>query len=221
MTGQWLAAARMAALAGLCAGIGSLAGCAAPGAIGGRLVLPASSHDRIAAESGTGGEQQPLGAQEAVISVVARGEQDPATVPLPQCHSIAHTAHGFEPHVLPVAVGTAVVFKNRDQVYHKVFSISPAKPFNLGSQAPGERDSVVFDSVGVVSLHCELHPEATGFVVVLPTEQFTQPNAQGTFVLPELAPGTYTIAAWHPTYGEVKRRVEVPKGGRLNISLAF
>jgi len=72
-----------------------------------------------------------------------------------------------------------------------------------------------------VSLHCELHPEATGFVVVLPTEQFTQPNAQGTFVLPELAPGTYTIAAWHPTYGEVKRRVEVPKGGRLNISLAF
>lgn len=219
MTRQWLAAARMAALAGCLAGVGFLAGCAAPGAIGGRLLLPASSPDRLAAESGAGGEQRPLGAQEAVISVVARGE--PATAAPPKCHSIVHTAHGFEPHVLPVAVGTAVVFKNRDQVYHKVFSISPAKPFHLGSQAPGERDSVVFDSVGVVSLHCELHPEATGFVVVLPTEQFTQPNAQGKFILPELAPGTYTIAAWHPTYGEVKRRVKVPKGGRLNISLAF
>ena len=210
---------RTVALVGYLAGVSLMAGCAAPGAIGGRLVLPAASRDRMAVESGADGGSRPFGAQEAVISVVARGE--PPTQPPPKCHSIVHTAHGFEPHVLPVAVGTAVVFKNRDQVYHKVFSISPAKSFDLGSQAPGEQDSVVFDSVGVVTVHCELHPEATGFVVVLPTEQFTQPNAQGKFVLPELAPGTYTIAAWHPTYGEVKRRVKVPKGGRLNIKLAF
>ncbi|HWN82768.1 MAG TPA: hypothetical protein VNM87_11765, partial [Candidatus Udaeobacter sp.] len=103
----------------------------------------------------------------------------------------------------------------------QLFSISPAKSFALGSQAPGERASVTFDSVGVVTLHCELHPEATGFVVVLPTEQFTQPNAQGQFMLSDLTPGTYTIAAWHPTYGELKRRVKVPKGGQLDIGLAY
>lgn len=219
VTRQTPAAARLAAL-GFIIGVGLLAGCAAPGAIGGRLVLPADSAHR-AAES-TGSEARPFGAQEAVISVVSRVSRDePATTPPAEHPVIEHTPEGLEPHVLPVAVGTRVTFRNRDQIYHKVFSISPAKSFDLGSQAPGERGTVVFDRPGVVALHCELHPEATAFVVVLPTGQFTQPNAQGKFILPELTPGTYTIAAWHPTYGEVKRRVKVPKGGRLNISLAY
>ncbi len=114
-----------------------------------------------------------------------------------------------------------VEFQNRDEVYHQAFSISPAKRFDLGSQAPGESRSVVFDSVGIVSVYCELHPVTAGFIVVLPDDHFTQPNAQGDFVLPGLPNGSYTVEAWHPSYGEVKRRVSLTNGSRLNLRLAY
>jgi Carboxypeptidase regulatory-like domain len=131
------------------------------------------------------------------------------------------TSEGFEPHVLAVKVGATVEFQNRDQVYHQAFSISPAKRFDLGSQAPGESRAVVFDSVGIVSVYCELHPESAGFIVVLADEYFTQPDAEGRFAFPGLPNGSYTVAAWHPSYGEVKRQVSLPKGSKLNLRLAY
>src|SRR6185437_2100350 len=38
----------------------------------------------------------------------------------------------FVPHVLPVMVGTVVEWPNHDDIYHNVFSMSEAKPFDLG-----------------------------------------------------------------------------------------
>lgn len=34
----------------------------------------------------------------------------------------------FDPHVLPVAVGTTVKWPNEDEIYHNVFSMSDPKP---------------------------------------------------------------------------------------------
>ena len=36
----------------------------------------------------------------------------------------------FIPHVLPVLVGTTVLFPNNDSVDHNIFSLSKANPFN-------------------------------------------------------------------------------------------
>src|SRR5262245_22137808 len=42
----------------------------------------------------------------------------------------------FEPRVLATEAGTTVQFRNRDEVYHNVFSVSPAKHFDLGKYPP-------------------------------------------------------------------------------------
>ena len=39
----------------------------------------------------------------------------------------------FIPHVLPIPVGSTVLFPNNDKVDHNVFSMSRTKKFNLGS----------------------------------------------------------------------------------------
>src|SRR5262245_1510707 len=59
---------------------------------------------------------------------------------------------GFAPHVLPVAVGTRVTFRNKDDVFHNVFSISPAKAFDVGAMPPGENRTVVFERPGVIQM---------------------------------------------------------------------
>src|SRR5688572_13758071 len=38
----------------------------------------------------------------------------------------------FRPHVMPVGLGTSVEWPNNDEIFHNVFSISEAKPFDLG-----------------------------------------------------------------------------------------
>ena len=213
-----------------------LSGCASSGAISGRLVLPGArpSSASEAAQSNPAESIASEGPCDAVITVRAagvKGKREAEPDPRPKSSSsaestnsataaITHTAAGFEPHVLAVKVGTMVEFLNRDEVYHQVFSISPAKRFDLGSQAPGERRAVVFDSLGVVNLYCELHPATAGYVVILPDDHFTQPNANGEFVLSGLPNGAYTVRAWHPRYGEVKREVSVPDDGKLELRLA-
>jgi len=52
--------------------------------------------------------------------------------------SISQKNLTFNPHVLPVLVGTTVEYPNNDNVMHNVFSPSKAKKFNLGTYGGGD-----------------------------------------------------------------------------------
>lgn len=127
----------------------------------------------------------------------------------------------FVPRVLATTVGSAVEFENLDRVYHNTFSVSAAKRFDLGKYAPGTVDTVVFDRVGVANLHCDIHPDESGFVVVVPNHAFTRPDSLGRFALPKLPKGDYTLHVWHPRLGEFTRAVTMPAHGDLKLELKF
>jgi len=127
----------------------------------------------------------------------------------------------FVPSVLPARVGTTIRFQNRDRVYHNVFSVSQARRFDLGKYPPGEAHSVTFDQPGTVQLLCDIHPDETGWVVVLPHRWFTQPDRAGAFKLAWLPAGHYTLRMWHPRLGEKTRIVNVPKQGNVRVRLSF
>ena len=127
----------------------------------------------------------------------------------------------YVPHVLAAAAGTAVEFENLDRVYHNTFSVSAAKRFDLGKYAPGALDTVVFERVGVANLHCDIHPDESGFVVVVPNHAFTRPDSLGRFALPKLPRGRYSVRVWHPRLGEISRAVEMPKHGDVELELKF
>lgn len=127
----------------------------------------------------------------------------------------------FVPRVLAAAAGTAVEFENLDRVYHNTFSVSAAKRFDLGKYPPGTLDTVVFERVGVANLHCDIHPDESGFVVVVPNHAFARPDSLGRFTLPKLPRGQYTIRVWHPRLGQITRAVEMPKHGDVALELRF
>jgi len=51
-----------------------------------------------------------------------------------------------------------VSFPNQDPFFHNVFSLSPAKTFDLGSYPSGETRKVTFDKSGTVDVECAIHP---------------------------------------------------------------
>ena len=125
----------------------------------------------------------------------------------------------FEPRVLVVEAGTKVDFRNDDKVFHKPFSVSPQSKFALGAYRPGEvRTADSFARPGVVQVWCELHPRESLYVVVVPGRWHMRPASDGTFAFDHMPRGSYMLRAWHPAYGNVTRRVEVPSDRPASLS---
>jgi plastocyanin len=103
----------------------------------------------------------------------------------------------FVPHVLPVAVGTAVSFPNHDQIHHHVYSFSPAKTFEIPLYKGEQASPVTFDAPGAVKLGCNIHDWMSGIILVVPTAFFASTDAGGGFTLRDLPPGPLTLVAWH------------------------
>jgi len=64
----------------------------------------------------------------------------------------------FTTKTLTVKKGETVSFPNHDPFFHNVFSLSPAKTFDLGSYPKGETRKVTFDKAGTVEVECAIHP---------------------------------------------------------------
>lgn len=168
----------------------------------------------------------PGGDERAVLDAVVYVDPLPPSLqsrwrPGKQTYTVIQRARQFAPRVTVVPVGSTVRFQNRDDVYHNVFSVSPAKRFDLGRYPPHAINQVTFSRAGIVNLFCEIHPGMAAWVVVLPHRLFTRPERDGSFALPKLPSGSYTVVAWHPSYGRMTREVEVPRHGDVQLDLRF
>jgi plastocyanin len=106
----------------------------------------------------------------------------------------------FIPHVVVVEQGTTVDFLNSDPVGHNVYwpSISGNKKLthNLGTWPKGEKKPFQFNDLGVAALLCNVHPEMSGYVVVVPTPYFAVTDKDGNFEIKGIAAGKYTLKTW-------------------------
>ena len=199
----WPALRTLCAIAVLAGGL--LAGCATTGSVQGKVSV-----------SGQKGAPS-----DAVITAFLEQHADEVGPRSTGRATMVETAGHFEPGVLLIDPGTTVHFANRDGVYHNVFSVSPAKKFELGSLAPGREREVRFEHVGIITVFCELHPKEVGYVVVAPQRSATRPAADGGYLLAGLAPGAYAVRAWHPTLGSQTRHIDLPPRGQVTVNFRY
>lgn len=122
----------------------------------------------------------------------------------------------FIPHVLVVLKGTTVEFLNSDPTLHNVFwpNISGNKKLagNLGTWPQGKSKSFTFDNLGVAPLLCNVHPEMSGYVVIVPTPYFAVTDSAGDYVIRDVPPGKYTLKSWSEEGKPTSQPVDVSGG---------
>jgi plastocyanin len=130
----------------------------------------------------------------------------------------------FIPYVTAVQVGTAILFPNKDNIRHHVYSLSPAKKFELPLYAGIPATPVLFDKEGFVTLGCNIHDWMVAYVAVLATPYFKVTDSQGHATLTGLPPGKYLIEAWQPLLKgkpeDLAQWVDLPSGSK-NLSFSL
>lgn len=127
----------------------------------------------------------------------------------------------FVPHVLPVLSGRTVSFPNDDNYYHNVFSVVAGDRFDLGRYGQGDTRLQSFADPAVVFVRCEIHPGMKAFILVRDNPVFTVPDAEGRFVLRDVPVGTWSVVAWHPARGSVRRTVIVGSDEPTILDISF
>jgi plastocyanin len=91
----------------------------------------------------SGGGQTPPGTHEVTVNI---------------------TGFKFQPASIQVAAGTKVTWVNDDSVSHTVTADNGA--FDTGQFPHGDSRSYTFNTKGVFTYHCSIHPSMTGSVTV-------------------------------------------------------
>jgi plastocyanin len=136
------------------------------------------------------------------------------TFEAPAKHVVMDQKHlEFVPHVLVVLKGTTVDFLNSDATLHNVFwpDIGGNRKLahNLGTWPQGQRKSFTFNDVGAASLLCNVHPEMSGYLIVVPTPYFAVTDNSGDYEIKDVPSGKYTLKTWSEEGKPTSQSVEV------------
>jgi plastocyanin len=131
----------------------------------------------------------------------------------------------YVPHVIAVQQGGTVEFRNSDPTMHNVHTI----PTQVGNQTVdisetpmGAPQTEKFSAPEpMLPVRCNNHPWMQAFINVAPNRYFAVTGTDGSFTLPNLPPGTYTLAAIHEKLGEQDIQITVPAKSVAKASFTF
>ena len=183
----------------------------------GLLVLASSLAHAGASVRGTVEVKRPAGmpAGPVLVYVIGFAETPPAAQV-----EIKQVNRHFIPDLIALPVGGRVSFPNGDPFLHNVFSPTAERAFDVGSYKQGETRTRVFPHRGVIDIYCNIHPEMSATLVVLPNTKFAFADAAGHFEIKNVPPGTWTVFAFsRHALQPVSMQVTVPAEGAADVTL--
>jgi hypothetical protein len=129
----------------------------------------------------------------------------------------------YHPHVLGVQTNQTVVIRNSDDVLHNIHPQPVnSRPFNVGQPVQGMETERSFDAAEImIPVGCDVHEWMSAFIGVVDHPYFAVTGADGSFTLPNLPPGTYTLEAWHEIYGAQTMEVTVGEQETVDVEFSF
>ncbi|MHB1935282.1 MAG: carboxypeptidase regulatory-like domain-containing protein [Acidobacteriaceae bacterium] len=132
----------------------------------------------------------------------------------------------YIPHVIGSMVGQPVEFRNSDATMHNVHIVPPGSQDSAGfdiSQGPmaGTQQHVFRQAGLMIPVRCNNHPWMEAFLNVVENPFFAVSNAEGTFEIQGLPPGTYTLVAVHEKLGTRTLQVTVQSHETSTANFTF
>src|SRR5436190_12045314 len=129
------------------------------------------------------------------VPVIVYAEPLDGGRPQPGKFKVTQNNKSFVPHVLAVPVGSTITFPNVDLIFHNVFSLSRPNPFDLGLYRAGDSKDRTFTMPATYSVFCNIHPQMSAIILVVPTSYITEADNMGNYRL-DLPAGRYRVTAW-------------------------
>lgn len=130
----------------------------------------------------------------------------------------------YSPRVVGVVVGQKLVVRNSDGTFHNVHGKVNGQELWNKPQAAKDPDLTLETAPkagDVVEIKCDVHAWMHAFAVVQDHPYFAVTGEDGAFEIKGLAPGTYTLEAWHPTLGMKSMTVKIGTGPKAAITARF
>jgi plastocyanin len=102
----------------------------------------------------------------------------------------------FQPHVLLIQRGQRVLFPNKDDIRHHVYSFSSAKTFELKLYKGTPSEPIRFNKEGLVVLGCNIHDSMVGYIYVSDDQLTLQSDTHGKVNIGEY--NAKEVLIWHP-----------------------
>jgi plastocyanin len=119
----------------------------------------------------------------------------------------------YVPHVFGVQVGQPIDIVNSDATLHNIHATPKTnQEFNTAQPIQGMKTQHTFTAKEgdvVVPFKCDVHGWMNAYVGVLDHPYFAVTKPDGSFSIPNLPPGSYTLAAWHERLGTQTMQVTV------------
>jgi plastocyanin len=212
---------------------------ATAGRIAGRVrfdgAAPAAEVVRISGDkdcvSLTGADQQPaeailVGHDNALrnVFVYVKTGLEKVTFPAPnEPVVIDQQKCRYVPRVVGVRVGQPLQVKNGDPLLHNVRADPEVnQSFNQGQPVQGMAYTHTFTTREVmVPIKCDVHGWMRAYVGALEHPYFAVTGDDGSFALPDLPPGTYTVEAWHERFGTQAKQVILGAKDSKDVDFTF
>jgi plastocyanin len=165
-------------------------------------------------------DAEPVNEFDRMVVILEAEKDGPRLSPKPPVtETLDQKGARFDPDLVIVPVGSTVEFPNSDPIFHNVFSLSKAQPFDLGYYPQGQRRTVKFNTPGVVQVYCHIHANMYAAIVVTASPWFQKPSPDGSFSFSDVPAGRYRLTAWHKIAGPHKVNVQVPETGSVDVTI--
>jgi plastocyanin len=130
----------------------------------------------------------------------------------------------YIPHVIAVQQGGKVEFRNSDPTMHNIHTTpdngTPSVDISQTPMGPPQTEAFRTAET-MLPVRCNNHPWMQAFLNVAPNPYYAVSKADGSFTLPHLPPGTYTLAAVHEKLGEQDIQITVAPKAAAQASFSF
>jgi len=166
----------------------------------------------------------PNGTLANVFVYVKTGLPDGATYPAPTSPVVLQqTVCEHHPRVFGIMVGQPLEVRNSDPLLHNIRVLATQNAsFNLALPTAGTTVTRTFTAPEVMlTLVCDAHGWMRAYAGVLPHPFFATTGTDGQFTIDGLPPGTYTVEAWHETFGTRRATITVNENATATVDFAY